>query len=216
MFTKVLTDAQRFKLDQEPDHIFYQHPRFVQHLDDGFRARLTEFYREQIPSCATVLDLGSSWVSHLPDNVRYERVIGHGMNEAELTANPRLDSYFVQDFNRDPTLPLQEGFVDVCVVVAAWQYWTRPEEVAAEMLRVTRTNGTAIVAFSNRMFFAKAPQVWTDGEDREHLDYVGTVLQANGWGDVKVLAEETKTGGLMGLMGGKGDPFFAVTARKQI
>ena len=216
MVTKVLTDAQRFKIDQEPDHIFYQYPRFVQHLDKPFRTRLTEFYREQIPPCATVLDLGSSWVSHLPDNVRYERIIGHGMNDAELSANPRLDSYFVQDFNLDPSIPLQEGFVDVCMVVAAWQYWTRPEEVAAEMLRVTRSNGTAIVAFSNRMFFTKAPQVWTDGDDCEHLDYVGTVLQSNGWGDVKVKAEETKKDGLIGLMGGKGDPFFAVTARKQI
>ena len=141
MVTKVLTDAQRFKIDQEPAHIFYQHPRFVQHLDKPFRTRLTEFYREQIPPCATVLDLGSSWVSHLPDNVRYERIIGHGMNDAELSANPRLDSYFVQDFNLDPSIPLQEGFVDVCMVVAAWQYWTRPEEVAAEMLRVTGRTG---------------------------------------------------------------------------
>ena len=216
MAVQILTEDQRYKLDREPDRVFYSEARFVQHLDEGFRTRLTSFYREHIPSGAVVLDLGSSWVSHLPEDIHYERVIGHGMNEAELVANPRLDSHYVQDMNLEPTIPLKDASVDVCLAVAAWQYWTQPENVASEMLRVTRPNGTAIVAFSNRMFFTKAPQVWTDNDDKQHLDYVGTVLQANGWSDVRVFAEETKAAGLMGIVGGKGDPFFAVVARKSI
>ena len=99
MAIQLLTEDQRFKLDSAPDRIFYSEPRFVQHLDEGFRSRLTNFYREHIPSGAVVLDLGSSWVSHLPDEIHYERVVGHGMNEAELAANPRLDSHYVQDMN---------------------------------------------------------------------------------------------------------------------
>ena len=40
-----------------------------------------------------VLDLMSSWVSHLPDEVRYGRVIGHGMNAQEVrNAWPVCDS----------------------------------------------------------------------------------------------------------------------------
>ena len=31
------------------------------------------------------------------------------------------------------------------------------------------------------MFFSKAPQIWTDGDDRDHLTYVATVLMAQGW-----------------------------------
>ncbi len=216
MAVQVLSESQRFKLDREPDLIFYAEPRFVQHLDEGFRDRLTMFYREHIPSGAVVLDLGSSWVSHLPEDIDYERVIGHGMNSAELEANSRLDSYYVQDMNLEPRIPLKNESIDVCLAVAAWQYWTQPEEVAAEMLRVTRPNGTAIVAFSNRMFFTKAPQVWTDSNDNQHLAYVGTVLKANGWRDVMIFAEQTKASGIRGLLGGKGDPFFAVVARKSI
>ena len=86
MAVQILTEDQRYKLDREPDRVFYSEPRFVQHLDEGFRTRLTSFYREHIPSGAVVLDLGSSWVSHLPEEVHYERVIGHGMNEAELAS----------------------------------------------------------------------------------------------------------------------------------
>lgn len=49
-----------------------------------------------------VLDLMSSWVSHLPADVRYNRVVGHGMNAAELARNPRLDTFFVRDLNKYP------------------------------------------------------------------------------------------------------------------
>ena len=104
---RVLEEAQRYKLDGSDDALFYREPRFVHHLDAGFRARLTQLYRERIPPCAQVLDLMSSWVSHLPDDIHYDRVVGHGLNEEELTANPRLDWHWVQNLNRDQTLPLE-------------------------------------------------------------------------------------------------------------
>ena len=34
----------------------------------------------------TVLDLMSSWVSHLPEGKRFAKVVGHGMNAAEAGA----------------------------------------------------------------------------------------------------------------------------------
>jgi SAM-dependent methyltransferase len=211
---EVLKQAQRLKLDREDDAIFYRDPRFVHHLDDAFRDRLTRLYRERIPSCATVLDLMSSWVSHLPDDIRYERVVGHGLNEQELSANPRLDSHWMQNLNLDQKLPLPDAFVDVTLIVAGWQYLQYPEAVAAELLRITRPAGQVIVSFSNRMFFTKAPQIWTDSDDREHLDYVSEVLVAQGWNAPTQIAEPTRATGLKGLIGGQGDPFFSVIATK--
>ena len=107
----VLKDSQRFKLDSSDDAIFYSEPRFVHHLDAGFRARLTALYRERIPPCAQVLDLMSSWVSHLPEDVSYDKVIGHGLNAEELNANPRLDQHWVQNLNQDQTLPVEDGSI---------------------------------------------------------------------------------------------------------
>ena len=211
---EVLKPSQRFKLDREDDAVFYRDPRFVHHLDVAFRDRLTRLYRERIPPCATVLDLMSSWVSHLPDDIRYERVVGHGLNEQELAANPRLDSHWMQNLNLDQSLPLPDAFVDVTLIVAGWQYLQYPEAVAAELLRITRPAGQVIVSFSNRMFFTKAPQIWTDGDDNEHLDYVSEVLAAQGWQQPVVIAETTRPQGLRGLLGTKGDPFFAVVATK--
>ncbi len=80
MAVLVLNEAERRKLDGSDDTLFYAEPRFVQHLDGAFRQRLTALYRERIPPCAVVLDLMSSWVSHLPEDVSYQEVIGHGLN----------------------------------------------------------------------------------------------------------------------------------------
>jgi SAM-dependent methyltransferase len=210
----VLSEAERDKLDRSDDALFYAQPRFVHHLDAGFRERLTQLYRQRIPACAVVLDLMSSWVSHLPEEVRYEEVIGHGLNAQELAANPRLDRHWLQNLNTNLALPLADNSVDAALIVAGWQYLQHPEAIAKELLRVVRPRGELIVAFSNRMFFQKAPQIWADGSDRDHLAYVERVLTAQGWAQPLVIAEQTRAPGAMGWIGGKGDPFFALVASK--
>ena len=210
----VLKEAQRRKWDASDDALFYAEPRFVHHLDGAFRQRLTQLYRERIPAQAVVLDLMSSWVSHLPEEVAYAQVIGHGLNEKELAANPRLQRHWLQNLNKDQLLPLESASVDATLIVAGWQYLQYPEAVAAELLRITRPGGQLIVAFSNRMFFTKAPQIWADGGDRDHLAYVAEVLIAQGWPSPTLIAETTRASGLAGLVGAKGDPFFAVIASK--
>jgi hypothetical protein len=76
-------------------------PRFVTHIDAGAVEAVTALYREYLPAGGAVLDLMSSWVSHLPDDVAYGRVVGVGMNAEELAANPRLAEWRVQDLNAD-------------------------------------------------------------------------------------------------------------------
>ncbi|MFO0039758.1 MAG: class I SAM-dependent methyltransferase [Synechococcaceae cyanobacterium] len=212
---QLLRPDQRRKLDPGDDALFYAEPRFVQHLDAAFRERLTTLYRERIPAEAVVLDLMSSWVSHLPEEGRYATVIGHGLNAAELAANPRLDRHWVQNLNQNQRLPLEDASVDVTLVVAGWQYLQEPEAVAAELARVVRPGGQLIVAFSNRLFATKAPQVWLEGSDRERLSLVAEVVAAHGWRVEAVLAEDTRASGPLGWLGGKGDPFFAVIARRE-
>ena len=214
MVVMVLKESQRRKWDASDDALFYAEPRFVQHLDAAFRQRLTQLYRERIPAGAVVLDLMSSWVSHLPEEGSYGSVIGHGLNAKELAANPRLDRSWVQNLNQEQRLPLESKSVDATLIVAGWQYLQYPEPLAAELLRITRPGGQLIVAFSNRMFFTKAPQIWADGGDRDHLAYVAEVLTAQGWPAPTLIAESTRASGLAGLVGAKGDPFFAVIATK--
>ena len=71
-----------------------------------------------------------------------------------------------------------------------------------------------VLRFSNRMFFTKAPLIWTDSSDQDHLDYVARVLEAQGWSSAERIAETTKASGVMRLLGQAGDPFFAVISTK--
>lgn len=66
--------------------MFTDAPRLVTHVDNTFLRKVTQLYRQRIPEEAAVLDLMSSWVSHLPPERRYSKVIGHGMNAAEASS----------------------------------------------------------------------------------------------------------------------------------
>ena len=209
----VLNEAQRRKQDESSDALFYAQPRFVHHLDGAFRARLTGLYSERLEPGSTVLDLMSSWVSHLPDEQTFAEVIGHGLNGAELAANPRLTRHWLQNLNEDQVLPLASASADAALIVAGWQYLQQPEAVAVELRRVLRPGGQLIVAFSNRMFPTKAPQAWLEASDRDRLAMVAKVLLCQGWQLEQLISEDTRAEGPLGWIGGKGDPFFAVIAR---
>jgi SAM-dependent methyltransferase len=146
--------------------------------------------------------------------VRYGEVIGHGLNESELRANPRLDRHWRQNLNLEQSLPLADASVDAALIVAGWQYLQQPEAVAAELARVVRPGGQLITAFSNRMFATKAPRIWLEGNDRERLSYVAEVLSAHGWQVDAVIAEDTRAEGPLGWLGVRGDPFFALIGRR--
>ncbi len=143
-------------MDEGPDPLFYREPRFVAHIDDATIAALTTFYRERLAPGSRVLDLMSSWISHLPPDLALGRVSGLGLNEAELAANSRLDDRRVQDLNSDPRLPYADGEFDSVLIAVSVQYLVAPIEVFAEIRRVLRPGGAAFVAVSHRVFPTKA------------------------------------------------------------
>jgi hypothetical protein len=101
------------RYDETPDEEFYSVPRLVTHIDDRAIAAVTQLYREHFPPDGEILDFMSSWVSHLPPEVTYRRVVGLGMNEVELKENPRLDAYMIQDLNSEPRLPFGDGEFEI-------------------------------------------------------------------------------------------------------
>lgn len=179
-----LPEAAFDKFDRAPDAEFYACPRFVTHIDDGAIAEVTRTYREHLPPGGMVLDLMSSWVSHLPDDVTYAGAVGHGMNEEELARNPRLSRWFVQDLNIDPALPLDTGEFDGACLCVSVQYLQRPVDVFREVRRVLRPGAPFIIAFSNRCFPTKAVAIWQSlhGKDQQRL--VAAYMRRAGFGDI--------------------------------
>jgi SAM-dependent methyltransferase len=190
--------------DDGDDLAFYGPPRLVTHIDEGAVAALSDCYRERIPQGGRVLDLMSSWVSHLPTDIEYASVVGHGMNTAELAANPRLDRWFVQDLNREASLPLEDGSFDAALCCVGVQYLQQPVAVFAEIRRVLRPGGPFVVSFSNRCFPTKAVAIWLRLDTGGHAALVKLYLERAGFGEVEtvLLAD-----------GRSGDPLVTVIGR---
>ena len=213
---KVLTDSERIRQNDGPDRAFYQDPRFVHHVDERFRERLGTLYRQKLEPGANVLDLMSSWVSHLPEERALGRVVGHGMNEEELAANERLTDFFVQDLNTKQRLPLGSEAFGAALCAVSAQYLQHPERVFAEVARTLRPGGTVVVSFSNRMFAQKAIRAWREASGRERCRLVESYLEATGlFGEAEVISESPLVPPTERFLGGAPDPFYAVCAQKR-
>ena len=176
-----LDDTVFGKPDPSPDADFYREPRFVEHIDAGAIAAVTGLYAEILPRGGAILDLMSSWVSHLPADAVYASVVGHGMNARELGANRRLSSWFVHDLNEQPAIPLPPDSFDAACLCVSVQYLQRPVDVFREVARVLRPGGPFVVSFSNRCFPTKAVAIWQAlaGPDQQVL--VGAYMREAGF-----------------------------------
>src|SRR5215212_4716194 len=175
-----LPEVAFWRYDETPDEEFYLLPRYVTHIDDRAIAAVTQLYRELFPPGGEILDLMSSWISHLPPEVEYHRVIGLGMNEAELRRNERLDAYAVQNLNTTPHLPFGDAEFDGCGICVSIDYLTRPVEVLREVGRVLKVGAPLVISFSNRCFPTKAIAVWHQLDDRGRVRLVERYLQEAG------------------------------------
>jgi SAM-dependent methyltransferase len=195
-------------MDETPDEEFYRTPRLVTHIDDRAIAAVTQLYRELFPAGGEVLDLMSSWISHLPPEVGYRRVVGLGMNEAELRRNDRLDSYVVQNLNENPRLPFGDAEFDGCGICVSIDYLTRPVEVLREVGRVLKADAAVVITFSNRCFPTKAVAVWHQLDDRGHVRLVEDYLRdAGNWDEIAGLDRSPRR-----LFS---DPLYAVVGRSK-
>jgi SAM-dependent methyltransferase len=151
-----------------------------------------------------VLDLMSSWISHFEHPP--QRLVGLGMNAAELSANPTLAEYVIHDLNADPTLPFADASFDAATCCVSVDYLTSPIAVFREVARVLRPGGPFVVTFSNRCFPSKAIRGWLGTDDEMHVQIVNAYFAlSGGFGPVR--------GGLR-TPPGPGDPLYAVWASR--
>jgi len=188
------------RVDSSDDARFYSVARKVVHLEPGAIEALRGVYAERLPPDGTVLDLMSSWRSHLPDGLG--RVVGLGMNAEEMAANPRLDEWVVHDLNQQSRLPFPDGSFGAVACAVSVQYLVHPFEVFTDVARVLVPRGPVVVSFSNRCFPTKAVALWRAADDDEHRLVVRTYLERSGF--VDVVDEHVDT---------PDDPLFVVSGR---
>ena len=193
------------RLDERADEHFYVPPRMVTHIDDATIEALTGAYRELLPSGGRILDLMSSWVSHLPAEASFARVAGLGMNREELAANGRLTDFVVHNLNETPSLPYEDGAFDAVTNAVSVQYLTRPVEVFRDLRRVLVPGGISVVAISHRMFAEKAIALWQSISMEDRVRLVGAYFAlAGGWDEPRVIDRSPENA----------DPLFVIYARR--
>lgn len=214
--TMLLQPNQRIKLDDSDDQLFYSYPRFVTHVDAGFIQQLTDLYRQRLKPNTRILDLMSSWVSHLPTDVDFAHVEGHGLNAEELARNPQLNHYFVQNINTHLQLPFPDQDFDAVINCVSVQYIQYPEAIFSEIHRILKPGGIAIISFSNRMFFQKAIQAWRDGSEALRVELVKNYfVSIPGFTTPEVIFQKSIAPNLLQWLGVTGgDPLYAVIAHR--
>ena len=202
--------------DASDDRNFYTQPRLVVHIDEGAIAQLGEWLRELLPPNAAILDLMSSWRSHLPAELAPIRgSMGLGMNDEEMAENPQLDEHVVHSLNADPTLPFADEEFDAALCTVSVQYLTQPLAVFAEVNRVLKPGAPFVVSFSNRCFPTKAVAVWLSTDDAGHVELVRSYFanSASEYGRLGPRCRRANTRAESSWLGG-GDPLYAVWAEK--
>lgn len=172
--TDFFSDAPFIRRDEQDDRLFYERPRLVHHLDLTARDMVADVYRRFVKDGMQVLDLMSSWTSHLPEGVRPAKVSGIGMNHAELEQNSRLSDFKVHDLNADPRLPFAGGTFDAVLCTVSVEYLTRPIDIFRDVARVLKPGGIFVVTFSNRWFPPKVIRIW---EELHEFERVGLVME---------------------------------------
>jgi len=203
------------RLDETSDALFYSQPRFVQHIDEYAVKTLNRHYREVLPKGGAVLDLMSSWTSHLATGAGAEKSDGWfarlsavGMNEAELARNPGLHDYHVADLNEKPSLAMYaDNSFDAVFCSVSVDYLSQPLVVFSEIRRVLRPGGLVVFTWSNRMFPTKAINAWRLASEPARLYICGAYIHYTG-------GFSAPEGVDLSPYPGRTDPVYAVSARK--
>jgi SAM-dependent methyltransferase len=191
------------RADPADDRAFYAQARKVTHIETGAIDALRRKYAAMLSPGSDVLDLMSSWRSHLPPGLG--RVTGLGMNAEEMADNPQLNELVVHDLNADARLPFGDGAFDAVVCAVSVQYLTNPIEVWREARRVLRPGGPAVISFSNRCFPTKAVTLWLSTDDRGHRLIVRRYLEEAGF---STIVDEQ--------LNSPDDPMFVVIGRREL
>ena len=160
------------RLDDSDDELFYLTPRFVVHIDDAAIRTVGEIYLSRLPRSGAILDLMSSWRSHLPPELKPARLVGLGLNRSEMADNPALTEIVTHNLNRTPQLPFDDASFDGAVLTVSVQYLIHPLEVFTAVGRVLKSGAPFIVTFSNRMFPTKAVAIWANASEQQRVDLV--------------------------------------------
>lgn len=178
--TDFFKDKPFLRADENNDMLFYEKPRLISHVDKKARSIISGLYGNILKDGMMVLDLMSSWQSHIPGHVELDSLIGLGLNKEELELNFQLNNYLVHDLNEKPFLPFCDAEFDAVICSLSIEYLIKPFDIFNEVARVLKSGGYFITTFSNRWFPPKVIRIWTELYEFERMGLVLEYFIRNG------------------------------------
>lgn len=195
------------RVDESDDVNFYREARLVLHIAESASDALKTYYDLNLPKQGRILDLMSSWASHLPLDNSYAQVTGLGMNLPELEANSQLTDHCLQDLNKDPQLPFEDASFDAAMINVSIQYLLDAAAVLKDVARVLTSDGMLHITFSNRIFPEKAVALWRSLDSSGHADLIKLYFRMSGEFDAAEFVDVSPVKGSM-------DPIYVVRAKR--
>jgi SAM-dependent methyltransferase len=170
--TDFFSDDPFARSDEQDDALFYKKPRLVTHIDSRAQETMATLYGELLKPGMRVLDLMSSWRSHIPESLQLSALFGLGLNAEEMENNPQLTQYVVHDLNKEPRLPFDDHSFDAVICSVSVEYMACPFDVFQDVARLLKPAGYFIHTFSNRWFPPKAIAIWADLSEFERMGLI--------------------------------------------
>jgi Methyltransferase domain len=200
--TDFFSDEPFTRANDDEDVIFYAEPRLVTHIDDVAASVIRDIYGKILQKGSKVLDLMSSWRSHVPHELGLDSLIGLGLNQEEMLQNPQLTDHVIHDLNSNPLLPFVGNEFDAVICTVSVEYLIHPFEVFREIARILKTDGYFIITFSNRWFPPKVIKIWTELHEFERIGLVLEYFSHAG------LYKNLKTYSMRGLPRNEDDKYY--------
>jgi FKBP-type peptidyl-prolyl cis-trans isomerase 2 len=200
--TDFLLDGAFVRENEGDDIFFYKEPRLVTHIDETALAVVRNIYGNLLQNGMKVLDLMSSWKSHIPNNIMLKSVVGLGLNKNEMENNNQLTGYIIHNLNTHPYLPFDDNHFDAVICTVSFEYMASPLEVFQDVSRILKPGGYFIVVFSNRWFPQKVVKIWTELHEFERIGFVMEFLLQSG------KYSNLKTYSMRGLLRPQDDKYY--------
>ncbi len=149
-------------------------------LDSIATEQIADLHSKLIPKYSKTLDLMSGQFSYLADDHETGLLAGIGINEDELSANQRLDTYQIQNVNDDAILPFEENSFDDAICTLSIETLTDPLKTMKEVARVVNSGGKFIITFSNNGISPQAISLWGQLHPFERIQLVLEYFRQSG------------------------------------
>lgn len=174
---------------------YWTSPDAIEGLDSDAQDKLKGHLGYYLKEGMSVLELGASSDSYLPDYLSLSRHVGVGANQAAMDRNSRLTESLVVDLNKavpgrdvdnDDLRRLAQEPFDAIIMTDTIDYLTFPREVFRSAWYLLKPGGTMFVSFSGKSKDNEDAQtgIWTQYNDDQHLWMAGSFFHfsaGDGW-----------------------------------